>query len=272
MNAPIVVLGAELQPSVSMALSRPDLQFVFISERDVIDGWDLGNVEIRKDNTERFQFDAAVRHIVLSPVWLRCVGDNANRFALSSVIAKLAKTFSNWVLPVSNYPLQEGWVLKGDLFHRPDAILDGEGGSRAESSDPYGCCNVYQRQLRITATILSMGYRTDSDRCAVGVVRVHSEAFAREDFLIAGESIEEQQVESRTRLVLDALDYTGYFSVNWVIDADKHIWMTSFRPVPRALFQLFRAGGIDLLAEPPGRTTLKAGLRFIVDYHYESYR
>ena len=191
MNAPIVVLGAELQPSVSMALSRPDLQFVFISERDVIDGWDLGNVEIRKDNIERFQFDAAVRHIVLSPAWLRCVGDNANRFALSSIIAKLAKTFSNWVLPVSNYPLQEGWVLKGDLFHRPDAILEGEGGSRTESSDPYGCCNVYQRQLRITATILSMGYRMDSDRCAVGVVRVHSEAFAREDFLIAGESIEE---------------------------------------------------------------------------------
>ena len=48
--------------------------------------------------------------------------------------------------------------------------------------------------------------------------------------------------------------------------------MTSFRPVPRALFQLFRAGGIDLLVEPKGRTTLNAGHRFIVDYHYESYR
>ena len=187
-------------------------------------------------------------------------------------MAQLAKTFSNWVLPVSNFPLQESWVLKGDLFHRPDAILDGEGGLCTESLDPYGCGNVYQRRLQITATILSMGYRTDTDNCAVGVVRVHSEAFAREDFLIAGESIEEYHVENGTRLILDALNYNGYFSMNWVIVAGGHLWMTSFRPVPRALFQLFRAGGIDLLEEPPGRTTLKPGRRFIVDYHYASYR
>ena len=133
MLAPIVVLGAELQPSVSMALSRPDLQFRFISERDVIDGWDLRNVEIKTCTMERFAVRGdTARHVVLSPVWLSCLGGNPNRFALSSIMIKLSKTFSDWVLPVSDVPFSEGWVLKGDLFHRPDAILSGEGALRAE--------------------------------------------------------------------------------------------------------------------------------------------
>ena len=117
-----------------------------------------------------------------------------------------------------------------------------------------------------------MGRRADADNCSLGLVRIHSEAFAREDFLVAGKSIEDDEIKLRVCSVLDVLDHTGFFSMNWVTDPGGRSWLTSFRRVPRALFQLFRAGGVDLLQEPKGYANLGAGQRFIVDCHYESYR
>ena len=49
----------------------------------------------------------------------------------------------------------------------------------------------------------------------------------------------------------------------------EHLFRTR---VPRALFQLFRSGGINLLEAPKGQEMLSAGHRFVVDYHYASYR
>ena len=273
MNDRVVVLGAELQPAVSMAVSRPDLQFLFVSERDVVDGWGLANVEIKKSSIEEFAAYSQLAHIVaLSPRWLRCLKREVDRYALSRVLNRLANKFPEWTLPTSSVPLREDWVLKGDLFHRPDAVLQGAGGENAEQIDSYGCTNVYQRHIANAVTTLAMGRRTDGKNCALGVVRIHSEAFAREDFLMAGESIESDEIERRSRSILEVLDYSGFFSMNWVTDASGQIWLTSFRPVPRALFQLFRVGGVDLLEEPKGRAKVNAGHRFIVDYHYESYR
>ena len=49
---------------------------------------------------------------------------------------------------------------------------------------------MYQRWVNGSASFVVMGFRVDDARCALGVGRIHSEAFAREDFLIAGESVE----------------------------------------------------------------------------------
>jgi hypothetical protein len=270
---PVIILGAELQPAVSMAMSRPDLRFLFISERDVVDGWDLKNVEIKRTRIESFAPCVASESVVaLSPRWLCCIDCDAAQYALSHVLNRLADAYSQWILPVSRTPMPSPWVLKGDLCHRPDAVLDGRGEQLAEGADPYGCVNVYQRRIVIAATTLAMGRRADAKNCALGLVRILSEAFAREDFLIAGESVNDDEIERRSRTLLDALDYTGFYSMNWVTDQGGKSWLTSFRPIPRALFQLFCAAGVDLLKPPKGFARVRAGHRFIVDYHYASYQ
>ena len=40
----VIVFGAELQAATSAALSRPDLRFLFLSDRNVVDGGDLLDV------------------------------------------------------------------------------------------------------------------------------------------------------------------------------------------------------------------------------------
>ena len=71
MSEPLLVLGAELQAAVSLALSRPDLRFLFVSEQDVVDGWDLDNVEIRRASRESFRPSGSLNNvIVLNPKWL----------------------------------------------------------------------------------------------------------------------------------------------------------------------------------------------------------
>src|SRR5262249_50677733 len=154
--------------------------------------------------------NAGTRPIVLDPRWFVCTGRDAGDFALSSAMDRLSKRFPDYVLPVSTRPLKQGWILKGDLYHRPDAVLEGEG--PAEVADPHGCGSVYQPRLSMVTTVLVMGYRSNAARCALGAVRMHSEAFAREDFLIAGESTEATWIEEKSRRVLDVLDHVGYFS------------------------------------------------------------
>jgi hypothetical protein len=272
-NESVVVLGAELQPAVSMALSRPDLQFLFVSDSDVLAGWDLRNVRITRIQLDELNLDSqAGRVIALDHRWFRHVERDATRYGLSGVLSCLADEFPDWVLRVSKKPPDGLWMLKGDLFHRPDAVLDGAGDEHVEEADPYGCGNIYQRRIVRAATTLAMGCRVDSDNCALGLVRIHSEAFAREEFLMAGESVKNDEIDRRSRTFLDMLEHVGFFSMNWVTDEGGQHSLTSFRPVPRALFQLFRAGGVDLLSDPKGRANVDAGQRFIVDYHYESYR
>jgi hypothetical protein len=272
-NNRIVVLGGELQAAVSMALSRTDVHFLFISERDAVDGWDLENVEIRKAGPEEFNSDGdSINAIALSPRWLRCVQRDADRYALSRILNLIAAEFPEWAAPVSKISPEHGWMLKGDLFHRPDGTVEGAGGTYVEHVDLYGCGNVYQRRIKRLATTLAMGRRADAQNCALGLVRIHSEAFAREDFLMAGESVKDVEIERRSRAILDALDHVGFFSMNWVTDSDGRTWCTSFRPVPRAAFQLFRAGGVDLLQDPAGQVTVDANHRFVVDHHYARYR
>jgi hypothetical protein len=70
-----------------------------------------------------------------------------------------------------------------------------------------------------------MGRRADAQNCSLGVVRIHSEAFAREDFLMAGESVKDVEIERRSRAILDALDHVGFFSMNWVTDSDGRTWL-----------------------------------------------
>ena len=181
---------------------------------------DLPNVDIKRVPIEDFAWDSASElTIALSPRWLRCINSDCSRYALSHVLNRLADAFPEWVMRVSKVPPRDHWVLKGDLFHRPDAVLDGTGDENVDEADPYGCKNIYQRRVKVAATTLAMGRRAEADDCALGLVRIHSEAFAREDFLVAGESIEDDEIEYRSRSILDVLGYRGFFSMNWVTDA-----------------------------------------------------
>ena len=139
MSEPLLVLGAELQAAVSLALSRPDLRFLFVSEQDVVDGWDLDNVEIRRASRESFRPSGSLNNclLVLQPeMAVVCIERDAFAVcAVTCVLHVLANHYPQWVLPVSTWPTDHEWVLKGDVFHRPDAVLLWLAVTRISSSD-----------------------------------------------------------------------------------------------------------------------------------------
>jgi hypothetical protein len=271
----VAVLGAELQAAVSMALSRPDLRFLFLSERDVVDGWDLPNVTIRR-SAAAAGVAAALSGIPvvvpLSPDWAAVAGQDLRRWSLAKWLGALSDRRFDYVLPVSAARPPGPWLVKGDLFHWPDAPVEGDGDSPGPAADGHRCGRLFQQRLQASAHFLTVGRWAGDERCALGTIRVHQEAAAREAFLLAGETVALPGIESRVRDIMAAAGHAGWFSINWVEDGRGDLWLTSLRPVARALFQLFRKGGIDLLAAPTAWNCLPAGLRFVVDHSYTEYR
>src|SRR4051812_27694793 len=103
----VVVLGGELQAAVAAALSRPDLQFLFLSTRDVVDGWDLPNVSIRHSQNKvlcRANVKLAPSSLLLCPTWLVALEQPPEAAALTTTLSRLGGPLSETVLPVTSRP------------------------------------------------------------------------------------------------------------------------------------------------------------------------
>lgn len=277
--AKITLLGAEVQAATSLAAAYPDIRFRFVSDEAVVDGWDLGNVEFlageawRQDRDARTGRgpggdDADPRTIALCPRWV----PNPRHHALSAVLPALSAEFPEVLVPAERPdPAWAARIAKGDRWHKPDApeILGGDGGDHAPAAGFEGGI-VYQRFVEPRRRIAVIGRRAGPGGTAYGVFEVLEERFFREAIIQAAETVDEPAVADRSLQVLDALDYRGWFTLNWIeTETDRHI--VSFRPVPRAVFGAFRRGGIDLLAEPDGTLGCPEGLRLIGRPDYASY-
>ena len=263
----VALYGADRQAATSAALARPDLRFLFVTDAPIVDGWNLPNVVIRREpGGER---GLARREIALCPRWLEPAPE---RWRLSRVMPALFDLFPDDVLPVTTDPPAGPWVVKGDRRHRPDARIEGAGARPETLEDPHRCGVVFQEKRISEATLLVSGRCDGEDTCALGVLQLHQEALAREDFLIAAESIEDAPLAETARAMLRLLGLRGHFTFTFMREAQTdRALLTSLRPVPRALFQLFQAGGIDLLEPARAPSTLCPGLRMAVEYHYSSY-
>jgi hypothetical protein len=265
----VFVLGAEAQAASSLALAFPKRRFVFVSDCAVIDGWDLPNVRmVHGEPQEVFRFAAKGEVIALSPRWL----EDPEATSLSRLLPLIEERLPGTILPL--LPLPVGGVTamaKGNLWHRPDHPLSGTAQQLADLGDPHGCGLVYQEMVASRGTMMAIGRRTRDDALAMGVFRVLSERFFRIDLVQAAESAAAPDLARRSREVLAALSWEGWFTLNWVL-SDRGPRLSSFRPVPKSVFRCFRAAGIDLLARPIADTLLPAGLRMVARPHYAEFQ
>lgn len=277
---PIVLLGAERQAATSFALAWPEQLFRFISDQPVIDGWDLENVDIcygtpAQEATSNIGPELSHFSIPLCPRWI-CEGDNfpANslgRFDLDAVMEKLNKEFPRFVLPVyANEPKSKKWIVKGNKWHRPDAPVVGS--STAVVSDPYACGVVFQEYMDGAASFIAIGRRTKAGAMKLGLFSVHRESLARDDVLIAGETVEVSIVIDTTLTMLEALEHEGFVSLNWLSVDDRWL-LSSCRPVPRAgLCSLLRSGVDCLSMDGKDICVARGGQKFVAEIHYSNYK
>ncbi|MEM7144553.1 MAG: hypothetical protein AAF591_05430 [Verrucomicrobiota bacterium] len=275
------LLGAERQAAVSFAESWPEKRFTFVTEQAVCDGWDLENVEIVWGSVGQEiegMSDRQIKVIPLCGEWLAATGgqpDNGiGSFGLYDVLGYLSGEFDEYVLGVTREPPPDvEWVLKGDLRHRPDMAISGR---PAEAmlylDDPYGCGSLFQRKVETSTCYLVTGYREERDSVDLSVLKVHQEAFYREDFLLAAETVRDDELVELSVAMLDAIDQRGYFSMNWLGAAEGKL-LTSLRPFPRAVFPVFAECGLNLVdRKSSGVNVVPAGIKLIGSANYSSYK
>jgi hypothetical protein len=263
----IVALGAEKHAATSLALAYPECDVVFVSDCDILDGGDLHNVRmIRADPGEMPVLSAEVDHAV--PLCPRWIGED---YALSRTFERLERLLPGCCLPVqTGFPSRGEWMVKGDRWHRPDAPISGNFRHVADVTDVHDCGLIYQRYCNPEGTIIVVGRRQDPGAVLFGIIKVLEERFFRDVILQAGETINAGDIAELSLNILDALDHRGFFTLNWLRTSDGPK-LSSVRPVPRAVFQTFRRGGVDLLGAASTVKVVPPGLRFIADPTYTSF-
>jgi len=279
MNIPTIsILGAEKQSATSIALAYPQRKFLFVTDSPVVDGWDLDNVRFKYSTPDTFSTvqDLQGAVLVACPRWAKAGGvsirNKLGSFSLTRIFRQLETDFPNSVLPITANPEGNGpWIVKGDLWHRPDFTVSGTAAEVTQTADPYGCSSAFQSMIDAKQTMLAVGTRFANGRTAIGVIGVHHEAQCREAMLLAGETVAEPDVIDLSMAMIASLDHYGPFSFNWLRTSGS-LLLSSFRPVPRAVFQTFQRAGIDMLQEPPQTVAVaRPGVKFIARQHYSHY-
>ncbi|MBF0612857.1 MAG: hypothetical protein HQL55_17185 [Magnetococcales bacterium] len=276
MNSLLIhLLGAEQQSAVSVARAYPEHRFVFFSDQRVVDGWDLPYVSIRlRQPGQERPADLAPPDLEL-PLCPRWLPHGGAEFALSRLLPDMVDRIPQLQVPSVYSKPPEGrlCLVKGNRFHRPDALLSGTAKQIQRTTDPNGCGLLFQDRIpETTHTILVMGRRIHAGQAVLGILQVLEERFFRVVILQSAETMVDPTVVDQSLAILDALDYRGFFALNWIAVGDGRRMLTSFRPVPRAAFGLLRHAGADLLIPAPGITIASAGFRMIADPTYTTYR
>jgi hypothetical protein len=274
MPDPILLLGAEKQAASSIAVAYPERSFVFVTDQPVVDGWDLPNVEIRHAAPAKFQPDHR-ECVVLCPRWahpeLSEPKNAPGTFRIGVVLKRLRERFGDIVAPLSSEPFDGvSNIAKGDAFHRPDGTLIFPTKPAEAIDDPHQAGILFQPTLPKAKTVFAVGRRTEHG-VKLGLIFVYSETCARDEWITAGETIADERIADLSRQMLSFMDHRGFFTFNWIVSADGSPTLTSFRPIPRAVFGTLRKAGVDLL-DPSGDAVAKPGAKFVVDLTYTPYR
>ena len=277
----VALLGAERQSATSFALAWPGRRFLFLTDQEIIDGWDLPNVTIIRTEPDRppalgrgdrpqLRVPLSAKWLTSGPTWPR---NRLRSFAQTEVIGFLSEQFAGHLLGVAGSPPPNGsWIVKGDRDHRPDALCTGEGQPPNPPENPGGLGVVYQPWREGASSLLVCGLRSAAGGVGLAALEVLSETFGREAFLLACQSIRDDDLIELSAAMLEALDHQGYFSLNW-LRVGSRLLLSSLRPFPRAVMGLLRRGGIDgLNFDFRGTRVAPAGLKLLAWHHYSNYK
>ncbi|MCG8613302.1 MAG: hypothetical protein MI864_22555 [Pseudomonadales bacterium] len=279
-----IIAGAEKQAATSIAQAYPEKQFLFLTDVDVIDGWDLANVTIEhcapSNMTEKY--DADLFHspsgntitCSFEPRIVRlCSRWAVTPFRLSESIATLPEALADFVLPVLDTPSVdwEKWQLKGNLFHKPDAPLIGNTGIDDPPEDVYGCEFQYQEHIQdVQGHYFITGWYGNPTQYSLGTFKTHRESFGREDLLVACETVSEPTLENRCLKLLEKINWNGFVTLN-LLSTPEGFRVSSIRPYPKAVFGIMKQAGLSLLT-PSGRSRFaEEGLKLLGEITYTSY-
>ena len=280
----IILLGAESQAATSFAIAYPECRFVFVTDKPIVDGWDLANVEFRRASVEEADEEASIisstaepSMMALCPRWIK------RPCPLQQTLPTLEQALPGLVVPVTRHFVQAEtgstpanrskpvFVVKGDLWHRPDAPMIGTEAELTMLDDPYGCGLVFQPRQAAEATLLVVGRRWRNDSVALGVFRLHAERFFRSDVIQAAETVDRPDLVEASLSGLAALEHVGLFTFVW-LETPTGLALVSFRPVPRAVCLALRHAGVSLLRAPSGTCVASQGVRSLSAVHYASYQ
>lgn len=274
----ICLLGAEKQAASSLAIAYPGINFYFLSDQKIIDGWNIKNASVHfatQENITEEYCNKFLRVLVLHPKWLlKFLKEPSNiiqSFNLMNVMFEFAKILPEQVLPISDKLLPGMNIVKGNLFHRPDETSMVHQSAKSFVQDPHNAGIVYQPFLEKTNTINIIGYRKNKNTIGLGIFQIFKESICRDEYLLAAESIMNEKLIDWTLMLLNAIDHCGFFNFNW-LQQKNTFYLSSFRPVPKAIFNTFINSGIDLLNSNESIKILPAGKKFISSIHYTSYR
>jgi len=265
----IILLGAEKQAAVSAALAWPEVQFKGFTDQPVIDGWDLYNLQFYAANPMSFHWSDQNDEIwPLCPRWL-VANVQLKHPALHEVFDRLKPSFSAHMLNYSSERLHGNWIVKGDHWHLPDGPFTGS------NRNGNSCVNkqkFFQEYLGPCPTQMIIGLRKNSSTMGLGIFDVYRESLGADDLLMAGETVFNPETLNTSIAMLNTIGHIGFFTFTWV-QKNKHYLLSSFRPVPRAVFQTLKLAGVDCLTLKENEVALaKAGVKFVVDIHYSSYQ
>ena len=275
-----ILLGAEKQSATSFALSYPDKKFLFLSDQKVVDGWDLPNVTIKHSTANGLEATCANysgTYISLStkstsksiaPGFIsekQSCFDKLNHVykAFPDISLVLTKNFSE--IPSKTF------LVKGDFWHKPDAQQTVKAGNDEVPKDVYGCGYFYQELVDVEEKYISTG-RAEQGNLHLGLFKLHRESIAREEYVLAAETISDEQLLSLTKSILNYLKHEGFFTLTWICSKGR-LFLTSIRPEPKALILTLKKAGIDLVDLKPGIEEIaNAGFKMIGGINYSSYQ
>ena len=279
MKETITIFGAEKQSATSIALAYPQFDFLFYTDQDVIDGWDLKNTEIVKTSISNYSNLEFIREnienmVVACPRWSSALTTSTSnvlgRFDLLSIFKALTKKFESDILDITPTMPKDDWIIKGNIFHKPDAIIT-SGDIGGEIKDPHNCEIVYQILKKATTSFIVTGFRKTHENISIGAIKIHKDIHGRQEFLKAGESVVNDVILGKSMAMLDDLGHRGFFTFNWIF-ADNRYWLTSFRPIPVSLFGLFITANCELLPKLVNKkSVLPSGMLFTSNLNYSPY-
>ncbi len=265
----IYILDANRQSAVSFAREYPNQEFVFYTEKNIIDGWDLDNVSIKRVSKEEINVIMKTHLYDLIYTDSSILKYRDDRYSLYNIFKKLNKTSKIKILPVKfEITDKNKYIVKGNFCHKEDQVIIVSSNLKMDKNI------VYQRYIKnVIQNIQVLAYKNKRNGIFITIMDIKQSAFGREEFFIAGETIKVDYILEKTIESFKVLtDFNGFMSYNWIKDSNNEYYLTSLRPTIKSFFKVFgKFGDWNKINSMEGIYVTDSGIKLATKQNYSSY-